>query len=323
MREPTVRHVIVHGHQRAFIHLPHRDPDAPTLLLLHGIGDDLTSWDRVIRDLALDFAIVAPDLLGHGQSAKPRADYSIGGYANGMRDLLSVLDIDRVTVVGHSFGGGVAMQYGYQYPERTERIILVAPGGLGREVTPILRALTLPGAGAVLAATEMSPVRKAVHALLPLVQRLPIAAAHDAHEMVKFYDRLADRAGRSALLHVARGVMDWRGQVITMLDRCYLTVQMPVMVVWGDKDMIIPATHADAASRAMPGARVERFEGSGHFPHRDSPTEFCALVRDFVASTAPSSWDRSDFRALLRGRRPDGRQVQRLTPPARASARAR
>ena len=89
--------------------------------------------------------MIAPDLLGHGDSAKPRADYSVGGYANGMRDLLTVLDIDKVTVVGHSFGGGIAMQFAYQFPERTERMILVAPGGLGPEVSPFIRAVTLPG----------------------------------------------------------------------------------------------------------------------------------------------------------------------------------
>ena len=323
MREPIVRHVVVHGHRRAFVHLPHDDPCAPTLLLLHGIGDDLTSWDRVIRELARDFTVVAPDLLGHGQSDKPRADYSIGGYANGMRDLLTVLGVERVTVVGHSFGGGIAMQLGYQYPERVERVVLVAPGGLGREVTPVLRALTLPGAGYVLASAELRPIRWAVHGLLPLLRRLPIAAAHDADEVVKLYDGLADKASRSALLHVARGVIDWRGQLITMLDRCYLTARMPVLVVWGERDSVIPAKHADVAARAMPGARVERIGGSGHFPHRDAPEAFCALVRDFVTTTEPAELDLGEIRALLRGRGPVSDQPQRVTPPARAAARAR
>jgi len=186
----------------------------------------------------------------------------------------------------------------------------------------VLRALTLPGAGHVLASAELPPVRWAVHALLPLLRRLPIAAAHDADELVKFYDALQDRAGRSALLHVARGVMDWRGQVITMLDRCYLTVRMPVMLAWGERDMVIPVKHADAAARAMPGARVERFEGSGHFPHRDAPEQFCAALRDFVATTEPSTFDRDEFRSLLRGKRLRPRQSQRVTPLARAAARA-
>ena len=99
-----------------------------------------TTWEPVIRKLAKRYTVIAPDLLGHGQSAKPRADYSVGGYANGMRDLLTVLNIDKVTVVGHSLGGGVAMQFAYQFPERTERMVLVAPGGLGPEVTPMIRA---------------------------------------------------------------------------------------------------------------------------------------------------------------------------------------
>ena len=99
----------------------------------------------MIRALAKKYTVIAPDLLGHGASDKPRADYSVGGYANGMRDLLTVLNIDKVTVVGHSLGGGVAMQFGYQFPERTERMILVAPGGLGPEVSPLIRAVTLPG----------------------------------------------------------------------------------------------------------------------------------------------------------------------------------
>ena len=98
--------------------------------------------------------MVAPDLLGHGESAKPRADYSIGGFANGMRDLLGVLGMERANVIGHSFGGGVAMQFAYQFPERTDRVVLEASGGLGREVTPLLRALTLPGAAQLLATID-------------------------------------------------------------------------------------------------------------------------------------------------------------------------
>ena len=133
--------VTIHGHERAFV----KTGQGPTLLLLHGLGCTHTTWLPVIEQLARHFTVIAPDLLGHGVSAKPRADYSVGGYANGMRDLLTVLDIDKVTVVGHSFGGGIAMQFAYQFPERTERMILIAPGGLGPEVTRFIRAVTLPG----------------------------------------------------------------------------------------------------------------------------------------------------------------------------------
>ena len=115
--------------------------------------------------------MIAPDLLGHGQSDKPRADYSVGGYANGMRDLLTVLGIDRVTVVGHSLGGGVAMQFAYQYPERTERMVLVAPGGLGPEVTPMIRAVSLPGSQPFLGLAALPGVRPALTAALRRASR--------------------------------------------------------------------------------------------------------------------------------------------------------
>src|SRR5680860_1927313 len=138
--ERCLQFVNIHGHRRAYRMMG----QGPALLLLHGLGCDSSTWLPVMRRLSEQFTVVAPDLLGHGASDKPRGDYSLGGYANGMRDLLSVLGIDRVTVVGHSFGGGVAMQFAYQFPERTERLCLVAPGGLGAEVTPFIRAITLP-----------------------------------------------------------------------------------------------------------------------------------------------------------------------------------
>jgi pimeloyl-ACP methyl ester carboxylesterase len=135
-----VQFLTVHGHRRAFVKVG----EGPALLLLHGLGCDHTTWEPVIDTLARRYTVIAPDLLGHGLSDKPRADYSVGGYANGMRDLLTVLGIDRVTVLGHSFGGGVAMQFAYQFPERTERLILVASGGLGPEVSRSIRAVTTP-----------------------------------------------------------------------------------------------------------------------------------------------------------------------------------
>jgi len=133
---------MVHGYRRAFVDVG----AGPPLLLIHGIGDSSDTFKHLIPELAKDHRVIAPDLLGHGRSDKPRADYSVGGYANAMRDLLSVLDIDRVSVVGHSLGGGVAMQFAYQHPHRCERVILVSSGGVCREVHPLLRAAAMPGA---------------------------------------------------------------------------------------------------------------------------------------------------------------------------------
>ena len=133
---------MVHGHRRAFV----RAGSGPALLLLHGIGNNCQTWSGVIDRLAETHTVIAPDLLGHGDSDKPRGDYSIAAYANGMRDLLSVLDIEQATVVGHSLGGGIALQFAYQFPERCERL---GAGGQRRaraRSSPLgLRAATLPG----------------------------------------------------------------------------------------------------------------------------------------------------------------------------------
>lgn len=295
----TVEHVTVHGHPRAYV----RAGSGPVLLLLHGLGSNLRTWDRVIERLARDHTVIAPDLLGHGESAKPRADYSLGGYANGVRDLLSILDVDRVTMVGHSFGGGVAMQFAYQFPERTERLVLVGSGGLGREVTPLLRMLTLPGAGPLLTAAEIAPVRGVATRVARLIGRLPVLQGRglDVDDLMTIVDDLATPEARWAFLHVLRAAVDPFGQVVTMLDRCYLAAALPLMLVWGEHDRVLPVDHAYAGLTAMPGSRLEIFEGAGHFPHRDDPGRFVALVRTFVRTTAPASYDPETWRALLRG----------------------
>jgi pimeloyl-ACP methyl ester carboxylesterase len=145
--DTSLRHRTVHGYRRAY----RMAGSGPAVLLLHGIGDSSESWVPVMADLARHHTVVAPDLLGHGGSDKPRADYSVAAYANGMRDLLTVLGIESATVVGHSLGGGVAAQLAYQYPERCERLVLVASGGAGRDVTPILRLAAAPLAEVFLA----------------------------------------------------------------------------------------------------------------------------------------------------------------------------
>ena len=141
-----VRFVPIHGHQVAY----RSAGSGPVMLLVHGIAGSSGTWARVMPDLAEHHTVVALDLLGHGASAKPRGDYSLGAYASGIRDLMVALGHDSATVVGHSLGGGVAMQLAYQFPERCERLVLVASGGLGKEVNPLLRVLSGPGSEYVL-----------------------------------------------------------------------------------------------------------------------------------------------------------------------------
>ena len=291
-----LQRITIHGHERAYLKLG----EGPALLLLHGLGCDHTTWLPVIHDLARHYTVIAPDLLGHGGSAKPRADYSVGGYANGMRDLLTVLNIDKVTVVGHSFGGGVAMQFAYQFPERTERMILVAPGGLGPEVTPFIRAITLPGFHQVMGLATLPGVRHAGKAGLRVLARSRITSARDLAEVAEIYESFKDPHARAAIGHVVRAVVDLKGQIVTMVDRAYLTQAMPMLVVWGADDVVIPAKHAENVARIAPGAVVEVLPNSGHFPHKDHPDRFVKIVQTFVKATQPASYHRGRWRQLLR-----------------------
>ncbi len=305
----------IHGHRRAFI----LTGNGPALLLIHGIGDSSITWRAVIPHLARNYTVIAPDLLGHGASDKPRADYSIAGYANAMRDLLSVLGIDRATVVGHSLGGGVAMQFAYQYPERCERLVLVGTGGVGKEVNPLLRVASAPNADLVLPLLGARAIRAAVRAGFAVLQGLQTDIGRDADNFLRVFDALPDAASRRAFVRTLRAVVDMRGQVITMLDRCYLTRDKPTLLTWGTRDPIIPYEHAIMAHAAMPWSRLEPFEGAGHFPHITHASRFLEVLDDFLTATQPSVHDPSAWREILRIGRPDTVQGSALPADALSS----
>jgi pimeloyl-ACP methyl ester carboxylesterase len=312
-----VQFVTVHGHRRAFVKQGH----GPALLLLHGLACDHRTWSGVIDELAKDFTVIAPDLLGHGRSDKPRADYTLGGYANGMRDLLTVLGIDKATVVGHSFGGGIAMQFGYQFPERTERMVLVSPGGLGPDVTPLIKLVQAPGWEPTMRLLTQPGVRHVGTTALRTLSRVETTVTRDLGEVAEILESWRDRRTRFAIRHLVRAVIDWRGQIVTMSDRAYLTEAMPLAVVWGRDDLVIPAAHAENARTLAPNARVEVLERSGHFPHKDHPEAFIRIVREFVAETEPASYSRARFRRLLkRGALVDVQQAEGGDEPVRPVA---
>ncbi|MGA8257066.1 MAG: alpha/beta fold hydrolase [Nocardioides sp.] len=291
-----VQYVTLHGHSRAFV----KKGSGPALLLLHGLACDHTTWTPVIDALAKRYTVIAPDLLGHGRSDKPRADYSVGGYANGMRDLLTVLGIDKVTVVGHSFGGGVALQFAYQFPERTERMMLVSSGGLGPEVTPVIRAITTPGFHQAMGLMTLPGVRQVAMSGLRTMSHTGWKATRDLGEIADIYESFKDPQTRAAIRHVVRAVVDWKGQIVTMADRAYLTEAMPMAVVWGRDDMVIPVRHASNAAALAPKARVEVIPNAGHFPHKDHPERFVRIVNDWISTTQPATYSRSRWRTLLK-----------------------
>jgi pimeloyl-ACP methyl ester carboxylesterase len=250
--------------------------------------------------------VVAPDLLGPGASDRPRADYSVAAYANGMRDLLDVLDIERATIVGHSLGGGVAAQVCYQYPRRCERLVLVASGGVSRQVTPILRLASAPFAEVTLPMIKWPGSRLAGLAFLELNRLFGTDLGCDRDELVRVFDGLPDGAARFSFTRTLRSVVDWRGQVVTMLDRCYLADGLPTLLVWGDRDAIIPVDHGRMAHAAMPSSRLEIFEGAGHFPHHKDPERFERVLDEFVATSVPLEYDAERWKGRLRDGAPGG-----------------
>ena len=256
--------------------------------------------------LARRYTVIAPDLLGHGESDRPRADYSVAAYANGMRDLLSFLGIPKATVVGHSLGGGVAMQFAYQFPERLDRLVLVDSGGLGSEVSVVLRAATLPGAELVLPVLFSPVTRAAGRATGRVLGRFGLKATANVRGVAEGLDSLGSADARRAFVHTARSVIDPRGQRVDARDRLYLSEDLPTLLIWGAADRIIPLEHGRRAHELMPHSRLEVFPGAGHFPFNDDPARFAEVLTDFIASTAPAELTAERVETLLRrGRRPE------------------
>ncbi len=257
--------------------------DGPALLLIHGLTGSQRNWAHLINALNHDHRVLAPDLFGQGTSAKVMGDYSLGAHAASLRDLLDLLGINRVTLVGHGFGGGVAMQFCYLFQERVERLVLVSSGGLGRDVSPLLRAATLYGAGWVLPLITSSWVRGRVDAAGRILTRTGWRASPEVTEGWREFTSLADAETRRAFLATTRGVIDPGGQTVTAHDHLPMNSEIPTLLVWGTRDRMIPALHATTAHEAIAGSRVVLFEGAGHFPYLDEPERFAEVLRDFIA----------------------------------------
>ena len=295
LEQPHARRLTLHGHRIAY----RQAGSGPALVLIHGITSSSATWQRVIPYLARHFTVIAPDLAGHGDSDKPRGDYSLGAHASSIRDLLVALGHERASIVGHSLGGGIAMQFAYQFPERCERLALVDTGGLGRDVNVLLRAATLPGAEFVLpllAATRMLDAGRLVAGVLG---SLGLRARTDIEEIARGHATLSDAEARMAFVHTLRSVVEPGGQRIDASNRLYLSAHIPFLLIWGEHDSIIPIAHGRAAHEQVPQSRLEVFADSGHFPQLDEPHRFIDVLVDFVESTDPATLDAEGWRELL------------------------
>jgi pimeloyl-ACP methyl ester carboxylesterase len=279
-----IQYITLHGHEVGY-----RTAGAgPVVLLIHGMAGSSTTWRHVMPALSEKFTLIAPDLIGHGHSDKPSGDYSLGAFASMLRDVLVALGHEHATVVGQSLGGGVAMQFAYQYPERCERLVLVNSGGLGREVNPLLRFLSLPGSSAVLRLASAEPIRRTIEDIGGLAARVGLQPAPVVAELWRSYTSLADDDTRRAFLRTLRAVIDPRGQTISAANRLHMAAQVPTLIIWGGADPIIPVEHADAAHSAIPESRLEIFDDVGHYPHCEAPEKFVAVLSEFIESTVPA-----------------------------------
>jgi pimeloyl-ACP methyl ester carboxylesterase len=291
-----LREIVLHGHRVFF----RSAGSGPVVVLVHGITSTSATWANVLPYLAERFTVIAPDLLGHGESAKPRGDYSLGAYASGIRDLLLALGHERATFVGHSLGGGVAMQLAYQFPEHCERLVLVSSGGLGREINALLRAASLPGSELVLPLLVDERLLGVGRIAGRLLGRVGLRVHTDVGEVLRGHASLSNGEARAAFLHTLRTIVDVRGQRVDATDRLYLAQSIPFMIVWGERDPIIPVDHGRAAHGLVPRSRLEVFPTAGHFPHLDDPLRFVRVLGDFIETSQPARVDAGRWGELLR-----------------------
>jgi pimeloyl-ACP methyl ester carboxylesterase len=293
--DTEVRHIEIHGHRVAY----RACGEGPVIVLVHGMARSSATWRFVMPALAERFTVIAPDLTGHGDSDKPRGDYSLGAFASGVRDLLLALGHERATVVGHSLGGGVAMQFAYQFPDHCERLVLVSSGGLGDEVNLLLRVLTLPGAELVLPVACTTWVHGAGNNVSRWLRNIGLHTSPHITEIWDSYGSLADAQTRTAFMHTLRSVVDVAGQRVSAADRLYLAAAVPTLIVWGAHDRIIPVDQGRATHEAIAGSRLHVFERAGHFPHCEHPAEFVQILGDFMDSTQPSTMSAMEWRTRM------------------------
>ena len=290
----------LHGHRVIY----RMAGSGPPVVLIHGMVNSSRHWEQVALRLAEDYTVIAPDLIGHGDSAAVRGDYSLGAHASSIRDLLAVLGIERATIVGHSLGGGIAMQFFYQFPQRTQRLALVSSGGLGRHVSPLLRGAALPGAAVGLWAAAHPRVLDALSALGERMKRSGRGKGVYLQAVVRALRPLQRPGARRAFLQTLRSVIDARGQHVSARDRLYLLSEFPTLIVWGERDHTIPLAHGREAHEAIPGSHFRTLPRAAHFPHLEDPVGLAAAIREFVQRTEPGRIDDGDWSEVIAARAP-------------------
>jgi pimeloyl-ACP methyl ester carboxylesterase len=287
--------VDLHGHRAVY----RVAGSGPNLVLIHGMINSSKHWETVAMRLAGSYRVIAPDLIGHGEAATPRGDYSLGAHAASIRDLLTTIGVERATIVGHSLGGGVAMQFFYQVPQRTERLALISSGGLGQEVSPLLRGAALPGSATLL---KIATRPQLVGALADAGKRLRAGGNSTGvylQAVARALGPLQEDGSRRAFLETLRAVIDVHGQRVSARDRLYLLGEMPTLIVWGERDRTIPLKHGLEAQQSIPNCRLETLPKAAHFPNLEDPEGLAAVLGDWMATTSPAHIVDSDWSDVI------------------------
>jgi pimeloyl-ACP methyl ester carboxylesterase len=298
----------VHGHRVIY----RMAGSGPPVVLIHGMVNSSRHWEPVALRLAEEYTVIAPDLIGHGDSAAVRGDYSLGAHASSIRDLLAALGVERATIVGHSLGGGIAMQFFYQFPQRTERLALISSGGLGREVSPLLRGAAMPGAAAALWAAAHPRLLDALSRLGERMRERGRSLGVYLVAIARALAPLRQAGARRAFLQTLRSVIDFRGQHVSARDRLYLLDGFPTLIVWGERDHTIPLAHGRRAHEAIPGSRFETLPPAAHFPHIEDPEGLADALLEFLRTTDPGRIEDGDWGEVIAAQ-PPRRQAEPRT----------
>jgi pimeloyl-ACP methyl ester carboxylesterase len=249
------------------------------VVLLHGLNASHLTWKRVAPILAKDRRVLMPDLLGHGFSERPNASYELRWHAHMLAKWLDVMALDRVDLVGHSFGGGVAQVLLLERPSIIRRLVLVASGGLGRDVAACLRWASVP-----------QVVERFGQRFMALGTRIALRGERGGFTRQDIHDLSAMNAtpgSARAFARTVRDVIDWRGQRRTFSQRAHELGELPpIAVCWGDRDTVIPASHGRAFAETVEGITLRHFGGCGHYLHNERPEEFVRTVRSFLDDPA-------------------------------------
>ena len=250
------------------------------VILIHGLAASAEIWMRNVEALARHHRVYVPDLIGFGRADKPGPSFSPLDYIPFFDDFMKALSIDRASLVGQSLGGGIALQYTLRFPQKVAKLVLVDSAGLGKEVIWTLRLMSIPLLGEIFT----RPSRKGVEFVFKLAVRDQALITKDFVEL--YYGFFTQPGFREFFLRLLRRIVNARGgreELLAPIKNNLSTIRQPVLIIWGDKDRVLPVKHGYLAKEKLPNARLEIMEGCGHIPFFEQAEEFNRLVLEFLS----------------------------------------